>query len=86
MAYDYDPIREELEYEWNARYDYVQEAYGASELDPVYEGWCDHCMDCEQTGEDPGTYEEFEASLKTPSRYVGTEWIKDADPDEDIPF
>lgn len=39
---------EELEAEYNARFDYYREAYGPSQLDPEYEAYCDSgCPDYE---------------------------------------
>jgi hypothetical protein len=56
---------QELESEYNAGFDYIREAYAATQLDPDYEGYCDYCNDCDQTGEEPISFEAYRASLRT---------------------
>ena len=80
----YDQAQEELQSEFNAQFDYVREAYGASALDPIYEGWCDHCNACDQDGIDPGSFEAFKAS-QLDRRFAPVPAFAD-NGDEEIPF
>ncbi len=83
MAF-FDTFQEHCDYEDNARYDYISEAYAASALDPVYEGYCDDCFGREDAGLPALTFEEYKASLRAyrlqpASPAVAPSW-------DDIPF
>jgi hypothetical protein len=57
---------EDMAYEFNAQFDSVSEAYAATALDPIYEGYCSYCDSCEQDGTEPVSYEAFRAHMLKP--------------------
>lgn len=59
----YDNFQEHCDYEANAQYDYVSEAYAATALDPYYEGYCDYCFECEAHGDEPEDFATWKAGL-----------------------
>jgi hypothetical protein len=73
---------EHCEYEANAQFDYIREAYAASALDPEYEGYCSYCDGCEQEGVEPLGFEAWRKELRAPRPAVMPTY---ADTDE-IPF
>jgi len=77
--FDGDQAAENADYELNAQYDSVREAYASSELDPYQEGHCNHCFEAMDAGEEPLSFEEWKKSLTE-----RTAW-EPAD-DEDLPF
>jgi len=81
----YNHFEIEMQSEFNAQFDSVREAYAASELDPIYEGWCSYCSYCEQEGVEPMSYEAFAARERQPNhiRYAGVVWSVN---DDEIPF
>lgn len=54
------------DYEANARYDYISEAYAATALDPWEEGYSDYCFDCEDQGDTPLSFADWKASQQRP--------------------
>lgn len=48
----FDTFQEHCDYEANARFDYVSEAFAATALDPWHEGYCDYAFDAEEAGEE----------------------------------
>lgn len=74
---------EEMSYEFNAQFDYVSEAYAATALDPAYEGWCDYCNDCSQTGEEPLGFDVWKRSVTRP---VAAPFRATYADDDEIPF
>lgn len=58
--------QEDAEYELNARYDYVREAYAATALDPYEEGYSDYLFHCEADGVAPLEFAAWKAGLRQP--------------------
>jgi hypothetical protein len=58
---DYEAYMEEMDYEFNARYDYAHEAYAATALDPYHEGYCDYCDACADEGVEPKDFRDWRA-------------------------
>lgn len=79
-----DLFQEHCDYEFNARYDYVSEAYAATVLDPHHEGYSDYLMGCEQNGTEPLPFDAYMASLKVARAHPvpASKW----DDNEEIPF
>jgi hypothetical protein len=75
----FDQLEEHCDYEFNAQYDYIREAYAGTALDPYEEGYSDYLMDSERDGRDPLSFEAWVASLKAAPR---SKW----DDDAEIPF
>lgn len=55
---------EHCEYEANAQFDYIREAYASTALDPEYEGYCSYCDDCEQEGVEPLGFDAWRKELR----------------------
>lgn len=81
----FDRYQEEMDYEFNAQFDYVREAYAATELDPYHEGYCDYLNDCEQEGDDPLGFDDWKASLRE-VRTAPTPLVMADYGDDEIPF
>ena len=79
-----DTFQEHCDYEANARYDYISEAYAASALDPIYEGYCNDCDGRRDEGLLERTLEEFKASLRADRVWAASP--ANASSGNDIPF
>lgn len=83
----YDPAREELEYEFNAQFDYIREAYGDLAPDPEVEAFGDYLDACEREGENPLGFDEWRAAhAARRARPAPLGWGADADADSFCPF
>lgn len=77
-------FQEDADYEFNAQFDYVREAYAATALDAYHEGYCDYCFECQEYGEEPLEFDAWKATLNTPRAQPRDTW-NDYGGDE-IPF
>ena len=76
MNYSYTQAREEHYRDECSHYDYMQEAYGPSAPDPLYEYYC--------SIEFEGTFREFKKYLQSKPHNV--ESVADVIDDNDCPF
>lgn len=71
---------EHCEYEANAQYDYICEAYAATALDPYQEGYSDYVADCVDECVEPLTFANWRSAQTPPARpAVRDDW-------DQIPF
>ena len=54
-----DQFSEDQQYELNARYDYIKEAFGDIETNALSEDYCSYCMECDQDGQSPLEFAHF---------------------------
>lgn len=80
----FDRYQEDADYEFNAQFDYVREAYAATELDAYHEGYCDYLNDCREYGEEPLEFDAWKASLNTPRAAPPATWGTYGE--DEIPF
>ncbi len=59
---------EHCEYEANAQYDYIREAYAATALDPYLEGYSDYVVDCVDGGVEPFAFSDWRSAQTPPAR------------------
>jgi hypothetical protein len=81
-----DPFQEHCDYEANAQFDYISEAYASTALDPFHEGYCDYCSDSEEQGEEPLGFEDWKAREKDRAKAFRSAPIADYTGFEEIPF
>lgn len=77
-------FQEDADYEFNAQFDYVREAYAATELDGYHEGYCDYLFECDAHGEEPLEFDAWKATLNTPRAAPPATWADYGD--DEIPF
>ena len=83
-----DTFQEHCDYEANARFDYISEAYAATALDPWQEGYCDYAFDAEEAGEEVLGFDDWKArerARQAARRAAPPQPITEADLD-DFPF
>lgn len=75
---------EHCEYEANAQYDYIREAYAATALDPYQEGYqegySDYVADCVDEGVEPLTFANWSNVQTPPARSAARDDL------DEIPF
>ena len=81
MTYAYDVQWEEhCEYEANARYDYIHEAYAATALDAWEEAYSDYVFNCAEEDVEPKGFSDWKAEVGK-ARFVAEQAVWD-----DMPF
>lgn len=77
---------EDQDYELNARYDYVREAFGDMILDNEREAYYDYCDECREEKTEPMSFADWK-NAETKSMIARQSWNKDdLDNYEEIPF
>jgi hypothetical protein len=80
----FSQFEEDMEYEFNARFDYISEAYAATVLDGWSEGYCDYCDDCDENGDEPLDFGEWKR--REMDRTAATRACPVGYGDDEIPF
>ncbi|UXO93734.1 hypothetical protein Pan1_19 [Pseudanabaena phage Pan1] len=76
-------FQEDADYEFNAQFDYVREAYGATELDNSREAYYDYLTECDAYGEEPLEFDAWKAATSMPRAAPSMKTWAD---DVEIPF
>jgi hypothetical protein len=82
----FDLAQEAFEYEANARYDYVREAYAATALDPYEEGYSNYVFDAEDAGEEVLEFADWKAREKARMDALRSTPFSWVDATDDCPF
>lgn len=56
--------QDDADYEFNARSDYVREAYAGTQLDAYYEMFCDYTTEALARGEEPMSFAKWRAGFQ----------------------
>jgi len=75
----------EMQSEFNAQYDSVREAYAATQLDPMHEGYCDYLMSCEDAGVKPTPFAQWVVA-QNDRRSAASPVMQPTYGDDEIPF